>query len=67
MKTDRFLALAVVATMFAACSNENIPVDNTKDTPHHHRFSRFGQDKVTLGGITADSWREAASGNLETE
>ena len=33
MKTDRFLALAVVATMFAACSNENIPVDETKDTP----------------------------------
>ena len=33
MKTDRFFALAVVATMFAACSNENIPADETKDTP----------------------------------
>ena len=33
MKTDRFLTFAVVATMFAACSNENIPVDETKDAP----------------------------------
>jgi len=33
MKTSRFLTFAVVATMFAACSNENIPVDETKDTP----------------------------------
>ena len=33
MKTDRFLTFAVVATMFAACSNENIPIDETKDAP----------------------------------
>ena len=33
MKTSRFLTFAVVATMFAACSNENIPADETKDTP----------------------------------
>ena len=33
MKTSRFLTFAAVATMFAACSNENIPADETKDTP----------------------------------
>ena len=33
MKTSRFLTFAVVATMFAACSNENIPANETKDTP----------------------------------
>ena len=28
-----FLTLAVVATMFAACSNNDVPTDNLKDTP----------------------------------
>ena len=50
MKTDRFLALAVVATMFAACSNENIPVDETKDTPI--TIASAGVAELTTRAIT---------------
>ena len=53
MKTDRFLALAVVATMFAACSNENIPVDDTKDTPI--TIASAGVAELTTRVITDDN------------
>ena len=53
MKTDRFLALAVVATMFAACSNENIPVDETKDTPI--TIASAGVAELTTRVITDDN------------
>ena len=53
MKTDRFLALAVVATMFAACSNENIPIDETKDTPI--TIASAGVAELTTRVITDDN------------
>ena len=52
MKTSRFLTFAVVATMFAACSNENIPVDETKDTPI--TIASAGVAELTTRAITDD-------------
>ena len=52
MKTSRFLTFAVVATMFAACSNENIPVDETKDTPI--TIASAGVAELTTRVITDD-------------
>ena len=33
MKKTKLLAFAFLAAMFASCSNDNVPVDETKDTP----------------------------------
>ena len=33
MKKTKLLAFAFLATMFASCSNDNVPVDENKDTP----------------------------------
>ena len=33
MKKIKLLAFAFLATMFASCSNDNVPVDENKDTP----------------------------------
>ena len=52
MKTSRFLTFAVVATMFAACNNENIPVDETKDTPI--TIASAGVAELTTRVITDD-------------
>ena len=53
MKTSRFLTFAVVATMFAACNNENIPVDETKDTPI--TIASAGVAELTTRVITDDN------------
>ena len=53
MKTSRFLTFAVVATMFAACSNENIPADETKDTPI--TIASAGVAELTTRVITDDN------------
>ena len=53
MKTSRFLTFAAVATMFAACSNENIPVDETKDTPI--TIASAGVAELTTRVITDDN------------
>ena len=43
-------------------------VDNQLESGVQYNIKfQVGQDKVTLGGITAESWVPSAGGELETE
>ena len=52
MKKTKLLAFAFLATMFASCSNDNVPVDENKDTPL--TISSAGVAELTTRAITED-------------
>ena len=49
MRTNKFLALAALATLMASCSNEDqlLPEENLKDTPMTFTVGINAEGKIT--------------------